>query len=162
MDRKEKIAKIREGLLKNQYPLEFKNYAYSQENCYAYALGSDFKEDPNDSDYIFNIGAISGKEQYPRTYAEAEEAFMDDMKVLGIECRKCDMYEEVKNGEWKVLLFFDLLYANLYDFHFIREDRDGLWSHKQGIQGGVWRFGGDPEMKTDLTFVGSYILKLLK
>ena len=62
----------------------------------------------------------------------------------------------------EVVLFFEGKFTDSYDFHFIKEDKDGGWSHKSGLYGGVWRFGKDPRSMTDLDYVGTYILKMIK
>lgn len=159
MERKEKIARIRESMLKNQYPLEFNQYHCNKENCYAYMLGSDFEDNDPDEDYIYNLGCIS-QTIMPRTIPEAEEAFYKDMDALGVDCRRCELDAKVNPGEWKIVFFFEGTFTDEYDFHFVREDKGGGWSHKAGFHGGVWRFGRDPRCMTDLDFVGCYILKI--
>ena len=162
MERKEKIARIRESMLKNQYPMEFNQYRCHRENCYAYILGSDFEDDMSDGDYIYNLGCMSQVNYPPKTIPEAEEAFYSDMEVLGVDCRRCELDAKVAPGEWKVVLFYEGFFSDSYDFHFVKEDKGGGWSHKQGVHGGVWRFGRDPRSMTDLDFVDCYILKMIK
>ena len=82
MERKEKIAKIRESMQKNQYPLEFNQYHCNRENCYAYALGSDYTDDDRNDDYIYNLGCMSHAIYPPKTIPEAEEAFHIVIKGL--------------------------------------------------------------------------------
>ena len=162
MERKEKIARIRESMLKNQYPLDFNQYHCNRENCYAYALGSDYTDDDRNDDDIYNLGCMSHAIYPPKTIPEAEEAFYNDMKVLGVDCRRCGLDAKVAQGEWKVVLFFEGMFTYSHDFHLVREDKGGGWSHKSGLYGSVWRFGKDPRSMTDLDYVGTFILKMIK
>lgn len=162
MERIEKIAKIRESMLKNQYPLEFNQYHCNKENCYAYMLGADFEDSDQGIDYIYNLGCMSHVIYPPKNIPEAEEAFYKDMDALGVDCRRCELDAKVNPGEWKIVFFFEGTFTDEYDFHFVREDKGGGWSHKAGFHGGVWRFGCDPRYITDLDFVGCYILKIIK
>lgn len=164
MEKKRKIQLIRESMKQNRYPLKYESrYSYSDSNCYSYALGSRYKEERYSEGYIYNLGSMSGYDP-PKDKKEAEEAFMSDMKVLGIKVRKSSLSEETRNGEWKVVLFFDYEFDEIYkisfrDFHFARQDEDGSWSHKEFIEGPVRSLGSNPEYCTDLDLVGYYMLK---
>ena len=78
-------------------------------NCYAYAIGSKYEENScryYGGEYTYNLGVISNFPE-PETIEEAENAFIADMKALGISVRKSYLKEKVKKGEWKVVLWFD-------------------------------------------------------
>lgn len=160
MDREEKILKIRKSILQNKYPLKY-NPFFDSGNCYAYAIGSNFKDVDFMNDFIYNLGNISQIIYPPRTLLEAEKAFILDMQVLGINCRKSSFQETLLANEWKVILFYDDWFEDSYDFHFIRQDKDGSWSYKEGMNGRTWSFNGNPENASELDVVGYYILKVI-
>ena len=169
MDKSEKILLIWESIQKNSYPLEYKHISYyDSSNCYSYVIGSRYIENSNEEEYIYNIGCISNKET-PKNIQEAEEAFLSDMKVLGINVRKSNFDEQTKEQEWKVVFFYDSWsidlegeHIQLCDFHFARQDADGEWSHQEGIKRPIRPLGKKPENCTDLDLVGYYILKVIK
>lgn len=113
------------------------------------------------NDFIYNLGNISHIIYPPRTLLEAEKAFMLDMQILGISCRKSSFQETLLANEWKIILFYDDFFEDSYDFHFIRQDKDGSWSYKEGMNGKTWSFSGNPENVSELDFVGYYILKVV-
>lgn len=160
MDRKEKRARIRESIVRNKYPLKYDPF-FDSGNCYAYAIGSKFK-DPDGYDYIYNLGNISHIIYPPTTMLEAERAFKYDMAFLKISCRDSSFQEALSPDEWKVILFYDDYFKDSYDFHFIRQDKDGTWSYKDGVYGKTYSFNGNPEKACELAFVGYYILKVSK
>lgn len=51
----------------------------------------------------------------------------------GYVCK--DLYERCKKGKYKIIMVVSKS-TTMEDFHFYRQDADGLWSHKQG-----WGFG---------------------
>ena len=162
MNKSEKIALIRESIHKNNYPLEYESISYcNSSNCYSYAIGSSYVESRYEDEYIYNLGCMSN--HYPaKTMKEAEEAFLADMKVLGILVRKSNFEEPVLDQEWKVAFFYEDCFIDSYDFHFARQNADMSWSHQEGIWRPVRSLGDTPEYCTDLDFVGYYILKVKK
>lgn len=162
MEKERKIKLIRESIKQNRYPLKYEwRSIYADSNCYSYALGSGYKENRHSEGYIYNLGSMSGYDP-PKDNKEAEEAFMSDMKVLGIKVRKSSLDEEMQEGEWKVVLFFacELDEIPFRDFHFARQNEDGSWSHKECIEGPVRQLSSNPEYYTDLDLVGYYMLKI--
>ncbi len=165
MVKERKIQLIRESIKQNRYPLKYEwRSLYSDSNCYSYALGSSYKEEKYSEGYIYNLGSMSGYDP-PRDKKETEEAFLSDMKVLGIKVRKSSLSEEMKEGEWKVALYFgyepdEYLDIPYRDIHFARQNEDGTWSHKEFIEGPVRNLGSTPEGCTDLELVGYYMLKV--
>lgn len=159
MKKKEKIQLICKSIKENRYPLKIsKKDTYLKGNCYAYAIGSKYEESDTyyDREYIYNLGSISNLPD-PATSKEAENAFIADMKVLDISVRESYLKEKVKKGEWKIALFFEED-NNFHDFHFIRQDEDGKWSEKEGINGKVKKMGRRPKCRKGYILVGYYML----
>lgn len=164
MEKARKIELIRESIKQNRYPLKYEWCSmYADSNCYSYALGSSYKEERYSEGYIYNLGSMSGYDP-PKNTKEAEEAFIADMEVLGINVRKSSLDEQIQEGEWKVVLFFDYEFDEILkipyrDFHLARQNEDGSWSHKEFIEGPVRQLSSNPEYCTDLDLVGYYMLK---
>lgn len=160
MKKSEKTRMIRETIRKNRYPLPIqKEDAKLDGNCYAYAIGSKYEEDPennNGDEYIYNLGNMSNFKHEPTSIEEAEKMFLADMKVLGISARKSYLKEKIENGEWKIAFF--LKNDDDYDFHFVRQDKDGKWSEKECINGRVRKLGMKPKCRRHYELVGYYIL----
>lgn len=165
MKKEEKIALIRNSLKNNTYPLKYDySFAYKEGNCYSYALGSYYEESYclfSEEEYIYNLGCISDSSP-ATTKQEAERNFINDMKILQILVRKSSLDEQLKENEWKVILFYDDAFIDSYDFHFARQDSDGNWSHKEFVNGPIRTLGSNPENCTDLSFVSYYALKVDK
>lgn len=159
MNKSEKIKLIRESISQNNYPLQFKSMSlYESSNCYSYAIGSKYVEDKNADEYIYNLGCMAGL-KWPRNSKEAENAFIEDMKVLGIQVKKSFFMQPLQKDEWKVALFFQFWGGLFRDFHFARQDADGEWSHQEGIALPIYQIGENPEWCTHLDLVGYYVLK---
>ena len=139
MKLEEKILQIRADLEKNKYPMRVK-VAEDAFNCYAYALGTEFNDPDRGGpilDYVFNLGSIS-KKGFPRKITQVKEVFMADMDALGVECKEAFYDEPLQDGEWRVLLLYRAPKEYLgdgwlgYGFHFVRENNNGIWSHRGG------------------------------
>lgn len=167
MKKEQKIELIRESIKKNRYPInDWKCSYYTKNNCYGYALGAEYNEinykyfpENEDEEYIYNLGCISNS-ILAKDSRQAEKNFVSDMKVLGIDVRKSYLEEEVHDGEWKVVLFFDNSFIDSYDFHFARQNADGMWSHKEYCDGPVRILGATPEGCKDLDLVAYYMLRV--
>ena len=94
MTREEKINEIRKCILNNKYPFAMPINFYNG-NCYAYALGSSFK-DTNSFDYIYNLGNISHIYYPPKSLEEGKKAFELDMETLGIDYRLSSYEEKIE------------------------------------------------------------------
>ncbi len=161
MEKQKKIELIKKSMRENKYPLEYKGCInYWGGNCYKYAIGSNYKENSfTQDDYIYNLGCISNSPP-PISIETAEKAFLADMEVLQVQVKKSNLQEQVHEGEWKVVLFYDDYDKNYHDFHFARQDVDGNWSNQESIDGPIRGLGANPENCTDYSLVGYYTLKL--
>ena len=165
MELAEKISCIREGLLMNTYPMRYNPHSLA-ENCYAYAIGSEYRENSDDNLYVFNLGTMSQK-GFPKTIMSARSIFMADMEALGIECKDSSYDEPVQSGEWKVKLLYrdpEATWLKSPGFHVVRQDIDGRWSQKRGctLWGEIERIKGEKWGYEDHELVGFFKLKLIK
>lgn len=121
------IQKIKSDLKSVSYPQSFCPELYPNTNCLAYAIGTKIP-DINHSFYF--PGGIGGSIDtfYP---SEMVENFVKDMKLLGINAEVISL-EQAKetNKEGQIVALFYSYIIN--DFHFIRRDKEGGWSHKIG------------------------------
>lgn len=159
MKKEEKILLVRESINENSYPLDYEYPTDSQSsNCYSYAIGATFVESKYANEYIYNIGCM-GDKKTPKNIKEAEEAFLADMEKLRINVKKTTLEEPIIRNQWKVAFFFDEWFEDLHDFHFARQNADGEWSHKEGINWPIRPLGQSPIGCTDMELVGYYTLE---
>lgn len=111
-------------------------------NCYAYALGLDVVE-INICESAYQPGTISesinsiANEEY-FNYSTLVENLENDLKTLGISYEEVDSKYNICEGEWKIALFVEKSKYNsekLMDFHFLRQNANGIWFHKNGFHG---------------------------
>lgn len=132
-----------EMLLRRSIPSYGKDrYSYHKGNCYSYALGLPtpfliwFSMVFN-CDYGFSAkpGFSVDKEYYSWRNTEALiTGLYQDCDSLGIEVYDSSLEEQNSHGGYKIAL-----YNGNADFHFMRQDDDGLWSHKLGYRAPVKR-----------------------
>lgn len=97
-------------------------------NCYSYALNL------FDIETKMFVGVFSGYDnEYLIDDIKLANRFIKDMICLGKNPQKTDLVTKTKKGYYKVALFSN--YGNnskvtISDFHFVRQDEDGNWSHK--------------------------------
>lgn len=122
--KRSRIKKLRRIIEDNNYPQRFKREKRSDYNCYGYAIGITEWLELGD---IANL-QVDWLNINPELLCVAFEA---DMSILKIKIVKKLQREEedtkLKPNQWEVALYW----AD-EDFHFIRKDLDGTWSHKQG------------------------------
>lgn len=95
-------------------------------NCFTYALNiHDGKIDKNIvGDYEKIAGKSLGKDV---TVDEVYDIAVETLKKLRLDFKECQFETEVPSGHFKVAW-----YVSHHDIHWLRQDSDGTWSHKQG------------------------------
>lgn len=107
-------------------------------NCYAYALGLDVRQS-DICDYAYQPGTISDVanisklEYFP--YDMLIKGIESDLEFLKIAYRSIEEGEMLTLSEWKIALLVDGYDDYLIDFHFLRQNSNGIWLHKDGYQG---------------------------
>lgn len=100
---------------------------YDQANCYLYAISLLFdtpKLDPGE------IAGLESKDCY--TDEELVERVILDMDCMGMDIRESSLGEFIEDWScsWKIaILNCDTNNPN-YDYHFLREDRNMVWTQK--------------------------------
>lgn len=122
------IKRLRKDLIKVSYPQPFCMKLYPETNCMAYAIGL---RQPDYAKIRYFPGGLCGEKYFlireliiPRT--------IQDLSILGINCKQVDeerARDRTLDGEQIVALFYSEIEN---DFHFIRKDKEGGWSHKTG------------------------------
>ncbi len=135
---------IIEEIRNNTYPPSFDTYTkfynktftgYSNVNCFAYALDV---VNANNT----NFGSLGKTGRY-KNYIECGRRKLirylyDSFEEFHLMIRKSSFYDKLERGETKLALG-----VKPYDFHFIRNNLDGSWSHVRG-------WGQPPENLTDI------------
>ena len=102
--------------------------SFTHVNCYQFMLNLEY-----DFKKKLQPGYISGLWQRGKPYKNSEliEAVKSDLDVLGFDFRYSTLCEEVKFGEWKCAIFNFLCDdEEYYDFHFLRQNHEGVWMQK--------------------------------
>lgn len=127
------IAITKFDVSKLNYPQPFCNKLLDCTNCMAYAFG--FKRPDPGCDYYFPGGISRGSVLLKEEVLV--ESTIADLKLLGISCEKISEEEARKrtqSGKQIVALFY-LKNDEGVNFHFIRKDKEGGWSHKPNFFG---------------------------
>lgn len=99
-------------------PEDWKNF--NGANCYPYALGIK----TNDS---FLVGDLIGKRITSKnSISDLLYVLRVEIEELGFEMEECCTDDIVPDGSFKIYMECN----KLGEYHFLREDEDGLWSHK--------------------------------
>lgn len=89
--------------------------------CYPYAINIFI-------DKFLLIGDLIGKPCNEKVSDEKLiKTFLKEMEFLKYEVKEIDSYQEIKENEWKVYIQRE---EHTGYYHFLRQDEDGIWSHK--------------------------------
>ena len=118
----------------NPFTSKWKNN--EETNCYAYALGMDLSREDIYPFERFNPGTFS--DHYldnPFTKGELLSFIESDLDYLGIDFKEVDPDYRLKLNEWKmaVMISSEFSFDEQRDFHFLRQTKPGIWSHKKGF-----------------------------
>ena len=104
-------------------------------NCYAHALNCNY-EDRDFSIYSpgaiyadFNGSEIFNDEEYFFDYNLFIKLVKRDCSVLSITASTCSFDSKLREQSFKIALTYS---RTDNDFHFLRQNADGSWSHKPG------------------------------
>lgn len=120
--KKSDISKLRKIIDNNHYPPTFEYIEDTYMNCYAYALGvNSWIELGRIYNYSLDMNNINP--------IMAVCALEKDAKKLKLQVKKVSRKNLPKpqKNQWLIAL-----YVRSDDFHIIRQDIDGEWSHKPG------------------------------
>lgn len=119
---------------------------YTEGNCYCYALMLPTPKEFYDAymnacvdvdlplSFHHDVGFISEKKCSLKP-SKLLDNLKSDLDSLGIYYYETDIDSINNHGGYKISLYYN--YGE--DFHFIREDSDGKWSHKMGYSGSIER-----------------------
>ena len=122
------------------------NSLYFNGNCYCYALMLPTPKEFYDAymnacddvdlplSFHHDVGFISEKKCFLKP-PKLLDNLKSDLDSLGIYYYETDIDSINNHGGYKISLYYN--YGE--DFHFIREDSDGKWSHKMGYSGSIER-----------------------
>lgn len=137
-------------------------------NCYAYALNMLHKPDGNSfgfnginpgyfSDKSFRVDdeVLSGHNHK----VKADLVYLSELdgEALGYEFREIDKYDMPSRGYYKVALLRRPEGIKLgTDYHWVRQDSNGLWSHKVGVLDATDKVEGEVIVEPDKTDFNTY------
>ena len=71
------------------------------------------------------------------------DEILDFVRATGLTVNECEAHDKMKDNEWKVAFYTDIN-CNGKDYHFLRQERDGSWTAKNGETAKVEILHGDP------------------
>ena len=139
-------------------------------NCYAYALGLDIRES-RICKSAYQPGTISGvfdptilREYF--LYSDLIKNIEKDLSALDIFYREINFNDKIDLDEWKIALFAETYNNDLdvfvSDFHFIRANSKGVWTHKPGYFGSPSKKDYSSQIITDLEKCDLYLYEYKK
>jgi len=115
---------------------------YNHTNCYCYALGIDFPKLFYDrylyveiENFCHNLGFISCRSKGYVLDKKLENLYRD-LETLNIIFYETDIDSQNQHGGYKIAFYNEDSYYT-GDFHFFRQNCDGLWSEKKGYSSGI-------------------------
>lgn len=126
------IDRVREDLRGVSYPQQFDGELYEWTNCMAYAIGA---KTPDYNKNMYYPGGLTQRFPYINR-ATLLERMIQDLDSLGICCTIISE-EEARTCEQPGKQIIGVYYGELSednDFHVIRKDKGGTWSHKSGYK----------------------------
>ena len=135
------IYELYREFLKLSIKLSTTNSTFSEEfntyrncNCYLYALClttpslfAKTYEDKEIEQMYHNVGFMTNEMNYSTDLDHNLSDLERDFEILGIDSYECDRYENPTHGGYKIAIF-----KAPHDVHFVRQNRNGTWSHKMG------------------------------
>lgn len=107
---------------------------YRNSNCYLYALGLtapdifaktyEYKEIEK---MYHNVGFMENEMHFSTDLNQNLYDIQRDFEILGIDSYEVNMESNNSHGGYKIAIF-----KASHDIHFVRQNRDGTWSHKMG------------------------------
>ena len=138
--------------IERNLPKSNNGYFSCHTNCYAYALDLPlpfFLEDICNNKFQFknflviqNVGFISKTREKIKYGIMNEKEFLEcvfqDLNYLNIKYYDSSLEEKLHHGGYKIGLFYDEKMCNGQpNYHFVRQDKEGIWSCKMGYTNGL-------------------------
>ena len=123
---------------------------YTNGNCYSYALGLSNPKFVNNNflQTGMSIGYVGGSLVSSNNPGKYLYGIQKDFETLEIDFYDSITGEENKHGGYKIAF-----YVSPEDFHFIRQNADGSWSHKVGYSKIIERVNEPGENLNDYKYV---------
>lgn len=79
--------------------------------------------------------------KHSNTAEQNLEPLLDIVRKTGLKVQPCGEKDEVKSNEWKVAVYYDEgAIKNELDFHFLRQEEDGVWTSKNADESRVEQY----------------------
>ena len=106
-------------------------WAGKEFNCYAYALRICVDFRAYYGEIVPGFLTIGKNESYRDGPEAIVKLFKQDCQVLNLQVTETNLNEPINENEYRVAVYACIC-RNYRDFHFIRQDSNGSWSHKRG------------------------------
>lgn len=147
--------------LRDTIDVNKKNWTFNGDtNCYAYALGLDIPEDnigeaAFEPGVISNVNSIYKDDNYSLKYSDLLNYLYSDLEALGIGFKEIHPDERINDDEWKIALYTEFSASKknieyLFDYHFLRQHKNGIWYHKFGWHSSPKNFDSNYKIITNL------------
>lgn len=158
-----KIKAIKDYLETNIYPPVYNKKKWrfvTSANCYAYSLDIPVS-DPKKQ--IWLPGCLKDENMHGSIYSTSEliKRLYSDLDFLGFSYREDS--PTIKNDEYRIEIYtFRSFYDYPIEFHFTRQDSDGVWSEKPSWKGKVCIMDRNPKKMERLNALKVQTLVLKK
>ena len=146
--KKEYLTYLKEALLLNENKPDFyrDNFYYNVKdifNCYAYAMGFKLPKEyiskyngknrnRGEDTVKFKPGFTCKETRHYNSSTELIEHFCLDCDSLELPIKKSNIYDKNRTDGYRVALYCNYICDEIFDFHFVRQNKDLSWSHKTG------------------------------
>lgn len=127
---------------------------YTEGNCYCYALMLPTPRvfvrtyySKGKHEFPHNVGFLSGKE-YSDDIDICYDNLRSDLDFLGVDYYETNNDAYNSHGGYKISFL-----KSIDDFHFLRQNIDGTWSHKRGYNSYIERTSFDAKILEDFKHV---------
>lgn len=108
-------------------------------NCLCHACFNFLNEHYKSYDFSeYEMLSTQGFINQCKTKEEISLKIQNFLKSTGLKVEKDSQYNDLKENQWRVALFFDeITFGNVHlirDFHFMLEEKDKTWSSKENFE----------------------------
>jgi hypothetical protein len=112
----------------------------TKNNCYTYAINQPSnpytKEPYKTYDHCqpgYLGGEVSKEGKLNSDFSNIIDCVKADLFAIGYEMNESSLEEYIENeSAWKIACAYTFINTWEHDYHFYRQDKDGLWTHKKG------------------------------
>ena len=127
-------------------------------NCFEHAIFNLTNEQFDDYEFLERegdvFGSLSSNILVPKIVTEAEAC--EFVRKTGLKMDECELNPKLKENQWLVAMYFEEDPIIGRDFHFIRKEKNGLWTGKRGYTDKIQKFDEMPYNIYELEFYKTF------